>query len=239
MSVHIGTSGWHYKHWVGTFYPEGTKPEQMLGYYSGAFRTVELNSTFYGLPEHATVAHWRDSTPAGFLFASKASRYITHRKKLKNAGRALEKTLAAVRILGTKMGPVLFQLPPNWGVNLERLEEFLRSMPEDVRSAFEFRDDSWFEERVYGLLRRYAAAFCIHDLNGRKTPDEVTSDLVYIRLHGPRGSYGGSYDSRALSAWADDISNWAKSGKDVYCFFNNDERGYAAENALELRAMLE
>ena len=115
MSVHIGTSGWQYEHWVGEFYPQGTKPGAMLQYYSRVFRAVELNSTFYGLPTHATLEAWRDATPAGFMFSFKAGSYVTHRKKLRDADRTLDRTTAAVRVLGKKMGPVLFQLPPRWG----------------------------------------------------------------------------------------------------------------------------
>jgi uncharacterized protein YecE (DUF72 family) len=238
MSIHIGTSGWHYEHWVGAFYPEGTKPEAMLEYYAGVFRSVELNSTFYRLPEPITLAHWRDSTPAGFVLAFKAGRYVTHVKKLRDPDRSLGKTVAAARVLGEKLGPILFQLPPHWGVNPDRLQEFLLHVPEDVRAAFEFRDPSWFTDEVYELLRRHRAALCIYDLDGRQAPSEVTSDLVYVRLHGPGGPYQGLYDQVALSAWKDAIAGWDRSGKDVFCFFDNDERGFAAENARELQAML-
>ncbi|MCL5734382.1 MAG: DUF72 domain-containing protein [Actinobacteria bacterium] len=238
MGVHIGTSGWHYRHWVGTFYPDGTKPQHMLGYYSGVFPTVEVNNTFYKLPEGETLARWRDSTPAGFVFAFKVSRYVTHRKKLRDAATSLAKTLAAASVLGEKLGPLLFQLPPNWRVNVDRLHEFLSLLPRDIGRVFEFRDRSWLTDRVYELLRGYGAAFCIYDMQGNETPHIVTSDLVYIRLHGPDGRYMGSYDRTALSAWANRIAEWAKSGKDVYCFFNNDPGGYAAQNARDLQAML-
>ncbi len=239
MSIHIGTSGWHYKHWVGPFYPEGLRSEQMLGYYGGEFGAVEINNSFYRLPDHEILATWRDSTPDAFVFAYKASRYITHMKKLHNAGAALEKMVAGARVLGDKLGPILFQLPPKWRVDADRLEAFLRLIPEDLRTGFEFRDPSWFVADVYRLLRRHRAAFCIYELEGTRSPNEVTADFVYVRLHGPDGTYKGSYSTQDLSGWAGAISSWVRTGKDVYCFFDNDDRGYAAANARELKEMLE
>lgn len=237
--IHIGTSGWHYKDWVGPFYPDDTRPKGMLAYYAGEFGVVEINNSFYRLPDTKTLSTWKASTPERFTFAFKASRYITHNKKLRDAGEALDKMVGVVSALGDKLGPILFQLPPRWKVNSQRLDGFLGMMPPGLRVAFEFRDPSWFNDEVYGILRSHGAAFCIYELDGRKSPTEVTGDLVYIRLHGPDGAYKGSYSTRDLSGWAGAISSWTRSGKDVYCFFDNDERGYAAQNALELKRMLE
>ena len=160
-------------------------------------------------------------------------------KKLHNAGAALEKMVAGARVLGDKLGPILFQLPPKWRVDADRLEAFLRLIPEDLRVGFEFRDPSWFVADVYRLLRRHQAAFCIYELEGTRSPNEVTADFVYVRLHGPDGAYKGSYSTQDLSGWAGAISSWVRTGKDVYCFFDNDDRGYAAANARELKEMLE
>jgi len=238
MGIHIGTSGWHYRHWVGLFYPKGMKPDEMLQYYAGEFTAVEVNNSFYRLPDKETLIAWRDSTPGRFVFAFKASRYVTHMKKLKDAREALGKTLAGARVLEEKLGPVLFQLPPRWRVNPGRLQEFLKHMPNDVRVAFEFRDPSWFTDEVYGLLRGHGAAFCIYDLQGKKSPTEVTADFVYVRMHGAAGAYQGRYTQRVLSGWTEAVSSWHGTGKDVFLFFNNDSQGYAIENARELKKML-
>ena len=238
MSVHVGTSGWHYKDWVGPFYPEDLRTGEMLGYYSREFATVEINSSFYRLPEAETLAAWRDATPQRFVFAFKANRYITHMKKLHDVKDALGGMLAAARLLGEKLGPILFQLPPRWRANAERLRQFLELLPGDLPTAFEFRDPSWFADEVYETLRAHRVGFCIYDLAGTRAPREVTSDLVYIRLHGPGGAYKGSYSDKDLSGWAGAVSAWDRSGRDVYCFFDNDERAFAALNAGRLRDML-
>jgi len=230
----IGTSGWHYRHWVGPFYPKGTRPDAFLRHYAGQFPTTEINNTFYNLPAPDTFAAWRDATPPGFVFACKASRYITHMKKLRDPEAGGRRFFRAIEGLGDKRGPILFQLPPRWHVNLDRLAAFLDALPQDCRAAFEFRDESWFASDVYEALARHDAAFCIYDLAGRCAPMEVTAGFVYLRLHGPRGPYQGSYAEDALKAWAERCVTWRKTGHDVYCYFDNDERGYAVENALRL-----
>ena len=237
--IQIGTSGWHYKHWIGPFYPRGTRPEAFLSHYAQHFETAEINSTFYRLPALDTFAAWRDCTPPGFIFACKASRYITHMKKLRDARSSCERFFAAVEVLADKLGPVLFQLPPKWRGDPGRLESFLAAMPAKRRIAFEFRDESWFKPEIYRLLRQRDAALCIYELDGRCAPFEVTAGFTYLRLHGPGSSYRGRYDDRALAAWAARILMWRKAGHDVYCYFDNDERGYAAENARRLIQMVE
>ena len=237
--IHIGTSGWHYRHWVGPFYPEGTRPEAFLAHYARNFRTTEINNTFYRLPTPETLAAWRDRTPKGFTFACKASRYITHMKKLRDPEASCQRFLEAVGVLAGKLGPLLFQLPPRWRVDPGRLEAFLAALPRDRRVAFEFRDESWFAPEVYRLLRRCEAAFCIYELAGRQAPVEVTGDFVYLRLHGPGGPYQGRYGDRALAAWAARILMWRKAGRDVYCYFDNDEKGYAALDARRLIEMVQ
>jgi uncharacterized protein YecE (DUF72 family) len=237
--IHIGTSGWHYDHWVGPFYPEGTRPEAFLAHYARRFRTTEVNNTFYRLPTPATFAAWREHTPRRFIFACKASRYITHMKKLRDPEVSCQRFLEAVEALGDKLGPILFQLPPRWRVNPGRLAAFLAALPRRRRFAFEFRDESWFAPEVYRLLSQYDAAFCIYELAGRRAPVEITGRFVYLRLHGPGGPYQGRYDDPALAAWAARILMWRKAGRDVYCYFDNDERGYAARDAGRLIEMVE
>jgi uncharacterized protein YecE (DUF72 family) len=237
--AYIGTSGWHYDHWEGPFYPEGTAAGRRLAYYSQRLDTVELNNSFYQLPKRETLEQWRETTPEGFAFAVKASRYITHMKKLKDPDEPLANFLEPVSVLGDKLGPVLFQLPPNWRVNHRRLEDFLRALPEGGRYVMEFRDESWFDGRVLELLRAHNVAFCIYDIAGRGSPKEVTADFAYVRLHGPaEEAYQGSYSPRQLSGWAGALSAWLRRGRDAYCYFDNDQAGYAAQNALRLAEML-
>jgi uncharacterized protein YecE (DUF72 family) len=237
--IYIGTSGWHYQHWKGPFYPEDLPDKRLFEYYLKHFQTAEINNTFYQLPQKKTFTQWRESAPEGFLFAVKASRYITHMKKLKDPQEPLANFMGRVTGLGDRLGPVLFQLPPKWHFNLERLKSFLRALPGDYRYAFEFRDPSWFNERTNQALAERGAAFCIYDFEQRQSPRSVTADFVYVRLHGPDGAYQGSYDDKVLSDWAEAFSSWADQGKEVFGYFDNDERGYAAQNALKLKELLE
>ncbi|HEX3685160.1 MAG TPA: DUF72 domain-containing protein [Bryobacteraceae bacterium] len=236
--IRIGTSGWHYKHWLGNFYPLRTPASKMLAYYFERFDTVELNNSFYHLPKRPALESWRDSTPEGFCFAVKGSRFLTHMKKLKDPEPGLKRFFDAVEILGEKLGPILFQLPPNWELDLERLRIFVECLPEEHRYAFEFRNASWSEARTYELLARHNIAYCIFDLAGVQSPIEVTADLAYVRLHGPGGKYQGSYSEEALQDWAKRIRQWRRELKAVYVYFDNDQAGYAAANALRLKALL-
>jgi uncharacterized protein YecE (DUF72 family) len=237
--IHIGTSGWHYDHWKGPFYPDDMKTKEMLGFYAEHFHAAEINNSFYQLPSVKTLETWRETVPADFLFAVKASRYITHMKKLKDPEESVQKFLERVKTLGNRLGPILFQLPPKWKCNAARLKEFLERLPEELHYTFEFRDPSWFSKEVYNLLSKAKAAFCIYELAGTLSPKEVTADFVYIRLHGPKGAYEGSYDKRTLAGWAGALSTWAGQEKDVFCFFDNDQNGYAAKNARSLKEMIE
>ena len=235
MEIRIGTSGFHYKHWVGTFYPAKTPASKMLDFYLQYFDTVELNNSFYRLPTEEAFESWRNATPAGFVFAVKGSRFITHNKKLKDPENALENLLPRAERLRNKLGPILFQLPPKWKCNLERLEEFLRVLPRNHRYAFEFREPSWHCADVLKVLSRYNAAYCIYELAGFSTENEITADWTYIRLHGPGGKYQGSYSDEVLQNWADEILSWQKKLKAVYVYFDNDQAGYAPANALRLK----
>jgi uncharacterized protein YecE (DUF72 family) len=235
MGLHIGTSGWHYKHWIGPFYPERTRTADMLAFYARHFDIVELNNTFYKLPTESAIDDWRDSTPAQFRFAAKGSRYLTHMKKLTDTGPGIENYFERVDALGKKLGPIVFQLPPHWGVNVPRLEAFLDALPRHHRLAFEFRDQSWNAKPVLDLLKRFNAAYCIFELNGVRSPCEITADFTYLRLHGPGGPYQGSYDDATLREWAKQLRDW--NLREAFVFFDNDQAGYAALNALRLKEL--
>jgi len=239
VSCHIGTSGWHYKHWKGPFYPESFSEKEFLSFYSNHFNAVEINNSFYKLPDKRILKQWRQTVRDDFIFTVKASRYITHMKKLKEPQKSISNFFNTIGNLNNKLGPILFQLPPNWRINSKRLEAFMAELPERQRYVFEFRDRTWFDNSVYDLLLEYNAAFCIYDLKGKMSPEIVTADFVYIRLHGPdKTAYQGSYSKRQLTTWANKFNNWAKEGKEVYCFFDNDQKGYAAKNALTLKNIL-
>jgi uncharacterized protein YecE (DUF72 family) len=236
--VHIGTSGWHYDHWRGPFYPENLAQGEFLRFYQQRFQTVEINNSFYQLPTEKALIDWHDAVPPGFIFAVKGSRYITHMKKLQDPEQSLAPLMARLPLLADRLGPILFQLPPRWHFNAERLRRFLEALPRDYRYALEFRDPSWLNQEACRLLREHGAAFCIYEFAGRVSPREVTADFVYIRLHGPGGAYQGRYHRETLAAWAEDISAWAAQGQEVFGYFDNDEAGFAALNALELQKML-
>lgn len=239
MDLRIGTSGFHYKHWLGTFYPPKTPASRMLEYYLQHFDTVELNNSFYKLPSEQAFENWRNATPPGFLFAVKGSRFITHNKKLRDPENALENLLPRAEKLGKKLGPILFQLPPKWSCNVERLEEFLHVLPSRHRYAFEFREPSWHCAGVLEVLRKYNAAYCIYELAGFSTESEITADWTYVRLHGPGGKYQGSYPDETLRRWAVDIMQWSRRIHAAYIYFDNDQAGYAAWNALRLKQFVE
>ncbi|HSE57247.1 MAG TPA: DUF72 domain-containing protein [Nitrospiraceae bacterium] len=235
--VRIGTSGWHYKHWRGPFYPENLSATRMLAWYVERFDTVEINNSFYRLPALETFTAWRDATPAGFCFAVKASRYMTHRKKLHEPEAALERFMPPVEALDGKLGPILFQLPPRWACNLDRLSGLLEVLPKTHRYAFEFRDPSWHVPAVYRLLEKHLAALCLYELDGFLSPIEVTADYVYVRLHGPGRKYQGDYSTAILQSWAERIDRWQAALKAVYVYFDNDQAGFAAKNAAELKTL--
>ena len=237
--VHIGTSGWHYTHWKGAFYPHDLPVKKFLSFYAETFSTVEINRTFYGLPKKQSLSEYDKMVPKAFIFSVKASRFITHTKRLKVPKSSLNKFFSCVNGLGSHLGPVLFQLPPRWNLNLERLESFLNALPQGYRYAFEFRDPRWFEEEVYVLLKKHKAAFCIYEFEGIKAPWVITSNFVYVRLHGPKKkAYTGKYSLPMIRKWADFFSEQAKEGRDIYCYFDNDEEGFAALNAKSMNRMV-
>jgi uncharacterized protein YecE (DUF72 family) len=175
--IHIGTSGWHYQHWQGSFYPQKLAQKDWLNYYAEHLSTVEINNSFYHLPSVETLKQWRDTVPDQFLFTLKANRYITHRKKLKHPQQTLSKLLEIVDVLEEKLAAILFQLPPRWSFNLERLKAFVAVLPRDYRYAFEFRDRSWCNEQVYEILAARDMAFCIYELAGQLSPQKITTNF--------------------------------------------------------------
>jgi uncharacterized protein YecE (DUF72 family) len=238
-AVYIGTSGWHYSHWRGPFYPKNLPAAKMLEFYATHFETVELNNTFYRLPLATGLETWRGSTPKNFVFTAKGSRFLTHMKKLNDPGPGIEKFFERVDRLGKKLGAVVFQLPPFWEVNVERLDAFLWTLPRRRRYAFELRNPTWHSDAVYRILRRHNAAFCVFEIAGFRSPCEITADFTYVRLHGPGAAYQGAYSAATLRRWAARIRDWQKSLKAIYLYFDNDQAGYAAKNALSLKRMLE
>jgi len=240
----VGTSGWNYKHWSGgVFYPKGMKPSNWLTHYSQSFDSVEINNTFYHLPARKIFEEWHKTTPNKFIFAVKASRFITHMKKLTSPEEHVTLFLENVRGLGEKLGVVLFQLPPYWKFNRERLEglfDFLsrQKIIPRLRSALEVRHESWHGEACFEILRKYNISLALADWPGYITHGPLTADFVFIRRHGLESLYSSSYPDSYLRHLAHQLQAWLKSGKDVYIYFNNDAYGYAVKNALRLKEFL-
>ena len=237
MGLRIGTSGWVYGHWRGRFYPPELPQGAWFAHYSRAFDTVEINNSFYRLPGAATFDAWREQVPPGFLYAVKASRYLTHMKKLADPEEPLGRFFERAARLGETLGPILYQLPPRWRVNLPRFEAFLAALPPGYRHVVEFRDPSWLREEVFHLMERRGVAHCLHDMRPLEVPARVTAPPVYIRFHGDP-AHGGNYPPAALAGWAGHIAEWRRRGLDVFVYFNNDIGGYALDNALTLRRLL-
>ena len=236
--IRIGTSGFHYAQWRGPFYPEALSTNRWLAYYAQRFDTVEINNSFYRLPSEETMEKWHAETPRGFCFAVKASRFLTHVKHLREPEEPITRLLTRIAPLGKKQGPMLFQLPPRWGRDAERLQAFFDVWPREIPAVFELRDPTWLHDEVYRVLAKNNAAFCIYELAGFQAPLEITADFTYIRLHGPETvKYAGRYSQRALEGWAKRIQDW-KRLKTIYVYFDNDQAGYAAMNALELKSLV-
>ena len=210
----------------------------MLEFYSRHFDTVELNNTFYRLPPEGAAREWRRMSPPDFLFAAKGSRFLTHMKKLKDNGPGIDNFFERIRGLERKLGPIVFQLPPRWQVNIERLDAFLGALPRRHRYAFELRDPTWHIPEVFKVLRKHGAAFCIFEIGGWRSGCEITADFTYVRLHGPGGPYQGSYSQPSLKKWAAQIGAWNQELAAAYLYFDNDQSGFAAHNALELKRLL-
>jgi len=254
--IYIGTSGWVYNHWEGVFYPENLTGKDKLKYFSKYFKTTEINYSFYHLPSRETFQKWYQETSADFIFSVKASRFITHIKRLKNVEKPWKIFLENALNLKEKLGPILFQFPPNFRAteeNIKRLEDFLELIRAKLRCAAEFRHDSWCNQKIYNLLKKYNVAWVIAcppigwslKATGRRADsprypkaEVVTANFIYIRMHGPKVLFSSKYTRKELQDLAQKIKKWLKNGLDVYCYFNNDAYGYAIENAKELLEIL-
>jgi len=236
--VLVGTSGFVYAHWKGVLYPPELPPRQWLQEYARTFSTVELNNTFYRLPRADAAERWRVETPPGFLFAAKGSRYLTHMKRLLEPSQGLARFFEPLSRLGHKLVVILWQLPPRWRVNPDRLEQFLVALPPGVRHAFEFREESWYSEEICAILDAHGAAFCEHDLIARPPP-RFTGGFRYLRFHGRTGKSQGRYGRETLAAWSSQLTRWSRDGRDVYVYFNNDTGGQAVHDARGLMAQIE
>jgi uncharacterized protein YecE (DUF72 family) len=235
----VGCSGWQYKHWRGDFYPAEVPQAQWFEYYAARFDTVEINNSFYRLPEKATFLAWARRAPPGFVFAVKASRFLTHMKKLKDPEEPIERLFSRMRGLGRHLGPVLYQLPPGWTVNVERFRGFVAALPEGVRHVVEFRDPSWYDAAICELMTAHGVALCLHDMPGSATGKQRTCPFVYVRFHGAGQKYGGGYSEARLRGWAEWLNARRDQGYDVYAYFNNDIGGHAPRDAMTLRRALE
>jgi uncharacterized protein YecE (DUF72 family) len=237
--IAIGTSGWSYQSWRGAFFPSQIMVKHHLAYYGTQFLSTELNGVFYRTPSLVAVKAWRDQTPDQFLFSWKASKYITHWKRL---GKSSANSLALIderyKILGPKAGPLLFQLPPQFKADLKRLAQFLEMLPRGRRYTFEFRDRSWYSENCLDLLQEHDVALCVSDHHDAPSPWISTASYVYVRGHGPNGTYRGHYDDRKLRVWADKIEEWYADGRDVFIYFDNDQKSAAPYDAAKLRTIL-
>lgn len=234
--IFIGTSGWNYGHWRGAFYPENLAKTRWLLHYSEIFSTVEVNATFYRQMRPSTFEKWREGTPGGFLWAVKASRFITHIRRLHEVKEPLKTFMESLRPLGEKLGPVLFQLPPSLTFDKDFLQSFCSLLPQDKRYTIEARHKSWMSDNALSCLKDFCIAWCISDTAGRYPYLEtVTADFVYIRLHGSKRLYASCYTEDELKAWAAKIHAW---GLDTYVYFDNDFMAYAPMNALRLKELI-
>jgi len=231
-TLRVGTSGYHYEHWKGIFYPEDLPKAHWFSHYAKIFDTVEINNTFYHLPSAAAFDAWKEQAPKGFCYALKFSRYGSHIVRLKKPRDTIRRFLQRADRLGDLLGPILVQLPPDWKAEPERLDAFLKAASKNHRWALEFRDPRWLCEEVFSILQRHNAALCIHDMIGEH-PRRITADWVYLRYHGDH--YAGNYSPQALKAQALWIKRQLADGKHTFVYFNNDAQGYAVHNAIDLR----
>ena len=237
-AVHVGCSGWVYRHWKDGFYPAGLPQKRWFERYASEFDTVEINASFYRLPLASTFDKWREQAPPGFRYAVKVNRFITHMKKLLECERAVDDFIALARPLGTTLGPLLYQLPPSLHKNLERLDAFLARLPRDLEQVVEFRHRSWYDEEVLALLDRHGVGFVTHDLVGLKSPRWASGHTAYVRFHGTGGKYRGRYSDDQMRDWAQWLLEQQAQGRSAWAYFNNDIGGDAIEDARNLKRMV-
>jgi len=237
--VLIGTSGWTYDGWHGPFYPENLRKNDWLSWYATQFPTAEINGSFYRTPSLDAVRKWRDQTPKNFVFAWKASKFITHWKRLgETCPNSIELMETRLEALSPKLGAVLFQLPPQFSKNRDRLASFVQMLPRGYRFAFEFRHKSWYADDIFSLLHEHDISLCLSDHHDAPSPWQTTARHVYVRGHGPTGRYKGHYPDRTLRAWARDIAGWRRQRRTVFVYFDNDQKCAAPTDARRLIKML-
>ena len=244
--MRIGCSGWHYAHWAGKVYPADLPKQDWLNAYAGRFDTVELNNSFYRLPSADQFARWREQVPATFQFAVKASRFLTHFKRLTDPDEPIERLVSRAAHLGPALGPFLYQLPPNWVPDLRRFKEFLERLPrrvpglrQSLRHAIEFRDPRGYSPEYLSLMEQHDVSLCVHDMANSASPRVMIGSAVYVRFHGYDAKYGGSYPDHVLEDWAAWLAEARTTGRTGWVYFNNDAHGYAVANAQRLRERLE
>lgn len=244
--MRVGCSGWHYKHWAGRVYPRDLPKDQWLHAYTRRFDTVELNNTFYRLPDAEQFARWREQVPKAFVFAVKASRFLTHFKRLIDPEEPLERLLSRAIRLGNALGPILYQLPPNWVPPVDRFETFLKALPRRAGTGgrrlthvIEFRDPRCYAPELLTCMERRGVTLCVHDMRGVESPRVLVGPAVYVRLHGYGAKYGGRYPERVLQDWANWLADARAAGRDGYVYFNNDRDAHAVHDAEKLRQLLE
>jgi uncharacterized protein YecE (DUF72 family) len=232
----IGTSGWNYKHWKEIFYPQQLPVSKWLDFYSSQFDSVEVNATFYRLPKPESVDKWYEKSPEGFLWAVKGNKFITHTRRLKNPKEPLERLYTSLERLREKLGPILFQLPPSLSFDKRLFTSFCENLNPTYQHVLEVRHPSWLDSQAFEILRRYSMAFCLSDTAG-KYPyhEEITTDFLYIRLHGSQKLYASEYSEDELQQWARKIKNW---DMETYLYFDNDFQGFAVKNAKRLTEIL-
>jgi uncharacterized protein YecE (DUF72 family) len=240
--LYIGTSGWSYQHWSDIFYPKNIKPNKYLEYYITKFNCVELNSSFYHLPNKTTVAGWNNRTPDTFRFCPKISRYITHHLRLVDTKESLKKYYDVFEVMKIRLGPVLIQLPPGLPFDKSLTNNFLNLLKDQFkhyRFALEVRHKSWITDEFFDLLTQHGIAFTIAD-SGKRFPyyETVTADFVYLRFHGHEKLYASDYSESDLRRYANKIIDWLNENKEVWVFFNNDFNGFAVKNAQRLRQII-
>jgi uncharacterized protein YecE (DUF72 family) len=237
--IWIGTSGWTYDGWRGPFYPKRIPRKDWLRWYATQFASTEVNGSFYRMPSLDAVRAWREQTPRDFLFAWKASKFITHWKRLSDKStNSIDLMESRLKVLGPKAGPVLFQLPARFKADRERLASFLKLLSRRYHYAFEFRDASWYEAPILDLLRDHDVSLCLSDHRDAPAPWQVTADHVYVRGHGPTGQYRDRYAEATLRHWARTILLWKRRRHTVYCYFDNDQKSAAPKDAKRLMELL-
>ena len=237
--LHVGTSGWQYAHWKRVFYPDKLPQRSWLQFFAERFQTVEVNNTFYNLPERSVFEHWRRGSPRDFTFALKMSRFLTHLKRLHDPEESVQRFMERAGGLGAKLGPVLIQLPPRFHQDLDLLDGTLELFPRSVRVAVEFRDETWFNAETRSLLERHGSALCLADTPRRKQPSWRTADWGFVRFHEGKGPHAPGYERDALRRWVDRIAEAWPPSSDVYVYFNNDAAGYAIRDAVTFAELAE